>query len=422
MGHRSYAHRYLGGMPTASVAGAAARLAPVRVRAVEMRLLAGTLTVLWAIVFGLVLVGYRPGGPIDLAVGLAAAPPALIAFAGILWPPVARGDRAFASIVWLGLGALLLLIPSIAGLVGQLQARGPQTLLPSVEAAYPWALALVGTAVFAGLGVARTRLGPTAMRRRRLVRGTVIGFAAAATAGSVFTTAALANELALRDRAIAGSRFGPTDPLAEPPTCGAPLAVGATSHVTASLDLEIDGRRTGALTLDGARTGPDVRWIGYVASERALGRVGMARIGDEAWSMAPGGDWRPASLDAATGADLDRQLLAVALTPAARAVAELHGIDVIEGARARHCRIAIDGTSFREADPEVSLLVGALDISRWRGQLDYWVFTDGQLGRVEGHVNGSAAELAENALQGTLRIRLNAVERGSPVSVARPRA
>ena len=421
MGHKSYARRYFRGTPHASAAHTTARLATVRVRAVEMRLLAGTLTALWAVVFGLVLIGYRPGGPIDIAVGFAAAGPTLISLAAILWPPVARGDRAFAAIFWLGLGALLLLIPSIGGLVGQLQARGPQTLLPSVEAAYPWALALLGTAVFAGLGVARTRLGATAGRRRRLVNGALFGLVAAVVAGTVFTTAALANELALRDRSFASSRFGPTDPLAEPPTCGAPLAVGPTARVTAALDLEIDGRRVGALTLSGDRDHGDVRWLGYVASERALGRVGMARIGDQAWSLGPGRDWAAVPLVDAAGADLDQQVLAVALTPASRAVAELYGIDVIEGARARHCRIAIDGAAFRGAIPEIGLLVGDVDISRWRGQLDYWVFNDGQLGRVEGHVNGSAFELAENALQGTLRIQLNAVERGVPVSLARPR-
>ena len=393
----------------------------MRVRAVELRLLAGVLTGLWALACGLVLIGYRPGGPIDLLVGFALVPPVLIALAAMIWPPVARGDRAFATIAWLGLGAILLLAPSIGGLIGQLQARGPQTLLPSLEAAYPWALALLATAIFAGLGIARTRLGATALRRRRLVRGTGIGAIGAILAGTVFTSAALANELALRDRTIVSSRFGPTDPTVEPPLCGEPLAAGDTARVSGSLDLEIDGRRVGVLTFAGERDGSDVRWLGYVASERALGRVAMARIGDSAWEIAPGGTWVPVPLDRADGADLDRQLLSVALSPADRSVAELHGIDVIEGARARHCRIAVDGPTFRTAVPEISLLVGDLDVSRWRGQLDYWMFTDGQLGRVEAHLNGSAFELVDDALQGTLRLRLNAVERGAPVTLPQPR-
>ena len=54
----------------------------MRVRAIELRILAMVLVVLWFVVFGLVLIGYRPGGPIDLAVGLAAIGPILIALVG----------------------------------------------------------------------------------------------------------------------------------------------------------------------------------------------------------------------------------------------------------------------------------------------------------------------------------------------------
>ena len=97
-----------------------------------------------------------------MLVGIAAAGPILIAIAAVAWPPVARGDRAFAAIAWLALVAMLLLVPSIAGLVTQLVGRGPQTLLPSFEAAYPWLVALFATALFAGLGLARRRLGGAA--------------------------------------------------------------------------------------------------------------------------------------------------------------------------------------------------------------------------------------------------------------------
>ena len=103
----------------------AARLAAVRVRIIQLRILAGILTALWALAFVLVLVGYRPGGPVDIVVGFAAVLPLLVALAALRWPPAARGERAFASIVWLGLGAVLLLIPSLAGLVIQLETRGP---------------------------------------------------------------------------------------------------------------------------------------------------------------------------------------------------------------------------------------------------------------------------------------------------------
>ena len=77
---------------------------------------------------GLVLLAYRPGGPLDLLVGLLALTPIGIALAGAIWPPVARGDVAFPAIVWLGILALLCLVPSITGVVNQLLAFGSRTI------------------------------------------------------------------------------------------------------------------------------------------------------------------------------------------------------------------------------------------------------------------------------------------------------
>jgi len=150
------------------------RLRAVRVRTFELRLIGLAIAGCWVVAAGLVLVGYRPGGPIDVAVGVAALLPAVVALAGIAWPPVARGDRAFAVMVILAAGSLLVLVPSIADITGQLGGGGVQTLLPSVEAAYPWVLGLIGTCLFSGFGIARRRLGEAAMRRRRLVRGLVL--------------------------------------------------------------------------------------------------------------------------------------------------------------------------------------------------------------------------------------------------------
>src|SRR6478736_6493856 len=110
------------------------RLTTMRVRAFELRLIAVALVVCWSIAAGLVLLAYRPGGPFDLIVGLTAMTPIAIALAGAIWPPVARGDIAFPAIVWLGILALLCLVPSIAGVVTQLLTYGSRTLLPSAEA------------------------------------------------------------------------------------------------------------------------------------------------------------------------------------------------------------------------------------------------------------------------------------------------
>src|SRR3954453_639919 len=125
----------------------------MRVRAFELRLIAIALVACWSVAAGLVLLAYRPGGPLDLIVGLTAMTPIAIALAGGIWPPVARGDGAFPAIVALGVLALLCLVPSIAGVVTQLLAYGSRTLLPSLEAVYPWLLALLATSLFSRFGV-----------------------------------------------------------------------------------------------------------------------------------------------------------------------------------------------------------------------------------------------------------------------------
>ncbi len=392
----------------------------MRVRTIVLRILGVILVALWFTVVALLVAGYHPGGPADLAVALAATGPTLIALASVAWPPVARGDRPFAAVVWLGLGAVLLLVPSIAGIVSQLAGLGPQTLLPSPEAAYPWLLALVATALFAGLGISRRRLGETAVRRRRLVVGTVSAIAMVLAAGSLFSATAIVNELALGNRPAIASRFGPTDPSLEPPECGADLSAGSTARVELHLDAAVDGRPTGQVVIAGVRNGPDVRWTGFAATAQLVGQVGVIRIGSHAWVRDPGTSWVAATLDAVAGQDLDRRLVLDALTPANRSVAEDRGLAFIEGARARHCRITIDADTLRRSLPQISLLIGEADISRWRADLDYWVFGDGQLGQVDGRASGPATGLAENALLATVRFRMTAVDRGIPVTLVPP--
>lgn len=392
----------------------------MRVRVIELRILGAALVGLWLVTGGLIQFGYRPGGPVDVAVGLAAAGPALVALVAVIWPPVARSDRAFAMTAWLALGAMLLLVPSIGGLVTQLEGRGPQTLLPSLEAAYPWILALLATGLYAGQGVARRRLGASASRRRRMVAGMVAGIAMVLAAGTVFTATAVVNELALGDRPAISSRFGPTDPGLEPPPCNGQLDVGATAVIDLSMDASIDGTMTGQVGISGIRSGVDVRWSGFAATRLTLGQQGFVRVGGNAWELAPGSSWTPAAPNRILGRDLDRLLAEWALTPAIRAVAEDHGLSFIEGARARHCRVSLDGETLRLALPQIDMLVGTTDLSRWRGDLDFWVFADDQLGQADGRITGPAIGLADDALLATVRFRLTAIDRGRPISVQPP--
>ncbi|MFL5641440.1 MAG: hypothetical protein ACJ77V_14385 [Chloroflexota bacterium] len=392
----------------------------MRVRAFELRLIAIALVVCWSVAAGLVLLAYRPGGPLDVIVGLTAMTPIAIALAGAIWPPVARGDVAFPAIVALGVLALLCLVPSIAGVVTQLLAYGSRTLLPSLEAVYPWLLALLATSLFSGFGIARRLQGGTAVRRHRLLTGIGVALLITAISGLLFATVAVANDFALRDTPPAASRFGPTIGPEQPPACDAPLTTGSTARLSLHMNAVIDRRPLGSTDLTGVRVGNDFRWLAYVASARQLGQYGSARIGGDAWTTAPGSGWTTVPGAAVADDAVDIQALEAALTPGFRATAEDHGVEVIEGARARRCRIAVDGTTFRNAFPEVGWLVGDADLHRWRGQLDYWTFLDGELGQVAGSANGEAGAIVPDALNGTIDVRLTATERGRDAFIYPP--
>jgi len=392
----------------------------VRVRTFELRLIGSALAACWTVTGALILLTYRPGGPYDLIVGLTALGPIVIAVSGVVWPPVARGDRAFSTIVWLGVTALLFLVPSIVGVVDQLRAFGSQTLLPSIEAVYPWLVALAATSLFAGIGIARRLQGGSALRRRRLLTGVAIAAVVTALSGGAFGVVAVANDLALRDKTVASSRFGPTDGADQPPLCDARLSFGSTARLHMALAGTADLRTIGSVELSGLRVDRDFRWLAYVATSRQLGEYGAARLGDRAWTRMPSLGWRMADTSMVATDTLDIQALTTALIPDYRSTAEDRGVEVIEGARARRCRVAVDGETFEQAFPQVRWLIGSPDLHRWRGQLDYWVFLDGQVGQIAGNVNGEAAGILPDALQGTVQVRLTATERGRSFVVYPP--
>ena len=84
--------------------------------------------------------------------------------------------------------------------------------------------------------------------------------------------------------------------------------------------------------------------------------------------------------------------------PRGSIVAEDLGIEVIEGAPARHCRTFMDGPTALDAFLPLRWLLddglarGATDVGRWRGEMDWWVFGDGELGRARVEVSGSRAD------------------------------
>lgn len=383
----------------------------MRVRRFELRLIAIALVVGWSIAAGLVLLAYRPGGPYDLIVGLLAMTPIAIALAGVIWPPIARGRVAFPAMVWVGVIGLLCLVPSITGVVTQLLTYRSRTLLPSLEAAYPWFLALFATSLFTGFGIARRLEGRLALRRRRLIVGTAIALAVTVSSGAAFAAVAVSNDMALRDTPAEASRFGPTSGSEQPPRCDARLTAGPSAVLDLHMGATVDLRPIGTVELTGSRVEHDFRWLAYVATSRQLGQYGSARLAELAWTLAPGTGWRPAGPASVDADAVDLRAIEVALTPDLRATAEDRGVEVIESARARRCRVAVDGLIFDAAFPQAAWLVGAADLHRWRGQLDYWIFLDGQLGQIVGSVNGEAGKVVPNALSGTIEVRLSATER-----------
>ncbi len=392
----------------------------MRARVFEMRLLAASLTALWAATSLLVLAAYRPGGPADLLVGVALLVPVGIASAAVVWPPAAHGAQSFRLIGGLAVGTGLVLLPSLASLWRQIADAGLQTLVPSLEAGYPWVLAILGTSLFAALGVARRVFGPGAPRRPRLAASLGAGLGTALFTASLLASVAVGNNLALAGKPAGSSQFGPTDPSLLPPTCDALITAGSSARLSLTLSGSIDLRPIGGARVRGARAGLDFSWTSEVATVRALGLGGAALVATQGWLREPGGSWGSVPGSAVEDESIDLAVLREALDTEARAAAEEIGIAYVEGARARHCRLAIDGDTFRRAFPQVRWLAGDADLHRWRGELEYWIFTDGQLGRADAWIEGEGFTLQAGAIRGRLDASMIATERGSSITIVAP--
>ena len=392
----------------------------MRVRQFELRLLAVALTVLWAAGGGGVLVAYRPGGPVDLLVGVAASLPLLVSVAAIVWPPLVRSDRGSAGIFWLGLLAGLLLIPSIASVASQVLQGGTEPLLPSLEVVYPWALALLATSLFAGFGISRQLIPEIGVGKKRLAAS--ISFAVVATSiiGGIFASVSLADNAALGNVPAAHSKFGPTAANLTPPQCSGPLATPKTGSLSFDLSANVDGRAVGTVNVIGSRSGSDMAWTAQVVRSDLFGQYGAVRIGSSAWAMSPGSSWAATNPTVIDGQALDLTVLSGVLSLKNRATAEDHGLEYVEGARARHCRAAIDGSTFAVSFPQVKWLVGDASLATWRGEIDFWVFGDAEVGMVSGTVNGDAQGILPHGLQATVRVKMTVTDRGAPVTISPP--
>ena len=161
--------------------------------------------------------------------------------------------------------------------------------------------------------------------------------------------------------------------------------------------------------------------------------TGYARSGDEA-SLLTDGRWEPSSPDpfdllGINELTVDGPVTVAAVQPERPPVAEDVGLELIEGAKARHCRTAINGQTALDAMLPVRWLAGGDPVHvtsrllEWRGTLDWWVFADGQLGMASLVLNGYPGDAwPTSGLQGEIHVELRAFDRAFAHRVEPPAA
>jgi hypothetical protein len=405
-----------------------------------MRILAVVLTVLWAAIAVAVASAYRPGGPIDIVIAMACFLPVLVADAGIVWPPVAKSHRGRVALVWIWIAAVLLAIPVLYGIAWTFANDGPQNLVPSAEAAYAGGLALGAMAFFSTVGLVHARYGREVFERRSTWLTAALTVLLGAAMGAAFVFVAAANDQALRGQEPTSSRFGPTDPDLEPPFCDEPLRLGRNAVITIEARSSVDNDDRGVAVLRGQRGGRDESWGGSWTGLDGEGRQAYLRLGQLAWLNdgsddpgAPGSTWRvvapdPFGMLGTTQLTTDGPPHAIANVPRGSIVAEDLGLEIIEGARARHCRTFMDGPTALDTFLPLRWLladgsaVPDRALSRWRGEMDWWVFGDGELGMASVEISGSRGQTDwdPDGVRAVLEARLEAVERDTRLDISAP--
>jgi hypothetical protein len=405
-----------------------------------MRPLALVLTALWAATALAVAAAYRPGGPLDLVVIVLSFAPVAVALVGVRWPAVPRSDRDRVGLVWLWLGALLFGIPVLYGVARSLIGSGPQSLVPSVEAAYAGGLALLTMAGWSVLGFVHARLRRRAFAREPSLISGGLAIVVTAAIGALFGLIVLINETTLVPAGTSSSRFGPVSADIVPPDCDVPPSLGANAVVSVLARSRLDDEPRGEAHLSGARRGSDEAWSGSWSGPDGKGELSYLRLGTQAWlrgtgveALEDGSAWRrarpdPFALTGSAGLTMDGPPYALVDVPRGRIVAEDLGLEVVEGATARHCRTFIDGPTAVDTFLPLRWLLddGEQDphdqVGRWRGEMDWWVFGDGELGRARVEVSGSRADTTwqDTGVRATLQAELEAIDRDRQPEIAAP--
>ena len=405
-----------------------------------MRLLAVILTLLWAVTAVAIATAYRPGGPVDVLVALACFVPVAIADLGVIRPAKRLSRRHRLALGWLWIMAVLFVLPVIYGVASTVTPEGVQGLLPSAESAYAGAIALYLMSWFSVVGLVHHRLGVRPLQRHASLMTSLVAAGLTVLAGLAFVFVAVVNERELANEPASISRFGPTDPELDPPFCDEGVALGEHARIRIEAKSAVDTFDRGTAVLEGQRAGNDESWGASWDGPDGSGQQAYLRDGQNAWindttddPQAPGTTWtestpNPFGLLGAADLTMDGPPHAVADAPRGTIVAEDLGLELIEGARARHCRTFIDGpTALDTFLPLRWLLANHSDVDsetlqRWRGELDWWVFADGELGLAAVQISGARGETGwdDDGVRAFLEARLQATDRDERLDVSAP--
>ncbi len=383
----------------------------------HLRSLATLLAVLWIVFAAMLLVTYRPGVA-DPRFVLAFVP-ALVAAVAIRWPP--RAGRSGVTGAALAVAAVVLLVSAVVAVLPLRADPLRQPLAPSAETWYAVALVLLLTTAFAGLGLAGL-LPP--VRAATALAGVV--FVIALTVAGTAALAAALVSAPLRPVPAAASPWRPRDAASPLPPCQGAVRLMPAARVEVTATLTIDGVEQGEVTIAGARRDADERWH---SESRTLWRrvsVDHIRSAGRAWRAVDSGEWEP--MPAVTGAGaLDAAVVANIEAEDRQLAVEDVGEELLGGVPARRCRAAVRGPGALRAFPALRPLIGGelFDetplLSQWQGELEWWVFSDGELGVASVSLHGlPGREWPQRGIKGRLDARLVAADAATPERIGAP--